>query len=150
MLTPRLATRHGLTLLEVIVSLAIFLFALIAIGQLMSFATDRLLDARYTQHAAFLCQSKLSEVSIGSIALQSQGESDFDDGGLTWKWTLDCNQNNNVANLWTVKVKVYRDGGYGQQVAVTMTKMIIDPNYRGSTYDQPPQSAVQSGSNGGN
>jgi len=139
MVAARHQPRRGLTLMEVLVSLAIFLFALVAIGQLLNFGTDRALEARYTQQAAFLCQSKLNELSVGSIALQSAGEDRFDDGGVTWNWTVDCNQGD-VSGLWTVKVSVYKDSGFGQQIKVTMSKMILDPANRGSTGDSPPPS----------
>jgi len=155
MLAPRPRTRTGLTLLEVIVSLAIFLMALVAIIELMNFGTERALEARFTHHAAFLCQSKLNEMAAGSIGLASAGEASFDDGGLTWNWTADCTDTD-VPYVKKVTVSVYRDSGYGRQVNVTLSKMVIDPSKRGSSGDSPPVSKYatdstdsSSGSGGG-
>src|SRR5262249_30485154 len=77
-LRPRRA-RRGLSLLEVLVSLSIFLFALIVIGRLVVMGTDLALDVQYQSQATQLCQSKMAEVLCGAVPLSSQNEVPFDE-----------------------------------------------------------------------
>jgi prepilin-type N-terminal cleavage/methylation domain-containing protein len=73
------ASRPGLTLLEVLVALAIFLLSLGALVQLTSFAGRQAVDARRRSDETRLAQSKLAEVLAGAVPLQGQGETPFDE-----------------------------------------------------------------------
>ena len=143
MLVRASAKRPGLSLLEVIVSLIILLFSLVAIGALVNFGSDRALEARYYQHAAFLCQSKLAELAIGDISLQSQAEQSFKDANSDWLWSADCAEDTGVDGLWRVQVTVCREAPNGQKISVSLNKFLIDPAKRGSTFDSPPDPMVQ-------
>jgi hypothetical protein len=143
MLVRGTSGRPGLSLLEVIVSLIVLLFSLVAIGELVNFGSDRALEARYYQHAAFLCQAKLAELAIGDISLQSQSEQSFKDANSDWTWSADCANDTGVDGLWRVQVTVYRETPYGQKISVSLNKFLIDPAKRGSTFDSPPDPLVQ-------
>ena len=60
------APRRGLTLLEVIVAMTIFLGSSVVIYQLMAIGNDRALDVQFYSRASTLCQSKLEELKIGA------------------------------------------------------------------------------------
>src|SRR5262245_30909307 len=81
-LPRRRRIRRGLTLLEVIIALAIFLFSLVAIGRLVMFAGDRAMDIQGRE--AQLCQAKLAELTSGVTPLTS-AEGDFDEAP-DWHW----------------------------------------------------------------
>ena len=126
--------RAGLTLLEVILSLAIFLFSLVAIGHLMTLGTERATEVRAVSRATALAQSKMGEVIAGVLPLSAQGETPFDHEP-DYVWSVDCQQDS-VANLWDVQVKVSRttrDGSNGIEVVVQ--QMVLDPTARGSQAD---------------
>src|SRR4051812_42042043 len=83
--------RPGLTLLEVLVALAIFLLALAGLVHLVTVAGNRALEAQYQTRAAELCQSKLAEVQAGAVPLSSQSDVAFDEAP-EYHWSLDAGQ----------------------------------------------------------
>jgi general secretion pathway protein I len=126
--------RAGLTLLEVIIALAIFLFSLVAIGRLVSLGTERAADVQLQSLAAMKCQSIMSEIVSGSIQLSPQSDQAFPEDP-SWRWSMDCSQEN-VPNLWKVLVKVRRDGGNGStDMEISLLQFVLDPSARGSTVD---------------
>jgi len=129
--------RPGMSLLEVLVAVAIFLLALGGISHLVSSAGNRALEVNLRNQEARLCQSKMAEVASGILPLNSQNDTPFDeDPDFHWSVTADTTQ---IANLWTVTVKVTRESpGGGPPIETTLTQMIIDPSVVGSTQDAMP------------
>src|SRR6516225_4012551 len=84
--TTRPSPRRGLTLLEVIISLAIFLFAMVAVGRLITMGANHARDIQGRE--AQLCQSKLAELVSGVSPMQS-GEGDFEEAP-DWHWSVEC------------------------------------------------------------
>ena len=147
------AARPALTLMEVLVSLAIFLLSLAALTRLVTFAGERALEAQYRSQATLYCLSQLAEVEAGSIALGSQGEAALGDDP-DYNWSMDAEQGP-AAGLWNVTVRVSRQGKAGSTVAVALSKMVLDPSAVGSTQDSVPVSSstnnnAASGSGTGN
>jgi general secretion pathway protein I len=129
----RMGPRPGLTLLEVILALTIFLFAMVAIGRLITFAGDRVNDIQ--GRATQLCQAKLAEVSSGITQLQD-GEGDFE-GDSDWHWKIEC-QANGITGLWNVKITVHRKSSEDREGEAVITQMVFDPNQKGSALDPNP------------
>jgi Tfp pilus assembly protein PilV len=139
--------RPGLSLLEVLVALTIFLFSLVAIGRLIVLSTDQALEVAYQSEAVQIAQSRLVEVTIGALALESQSEVAVEDS--PWFYSIDCEANGSVANLWNVTVRVSRkraDGTMGDYC--TLSQMILDPSQRGSSFDNPSANSSSSSSSG--
>ena len=67
----RPAIRPGISLIEVLLSLAIFLLALVAIGRLVDIGVDSALDSQAQAVATRLCHSKLAEAEAGAVALDA-------------------------------------------------------------------------------
>lgn len=132
-ITP--VARPGLSLLEVLVALTIFLLSLVAISRLVEMGGERALQARERVLAAQKCESKMNEVVAGVVPLQSQGDTPFDEDP-DWVWSLECDQGA-VTNLWNVTVKVSRQQGQGKgtPLSVTLSQMLLDPSIRGNAYD---------------
>jgi Tfp pilus assembly protein PilV len=144
-LAPR--KRRGITLLEVVVSLAIFLFSLTAITQLVIFSSDNIVQANLRTQAGLLCQSKLNEFLAGTMSFDSSsGTFDVDPG---WQWSVDCTPDNTVSNLWQVNVVVKREHA-GRTVEVSLSQLVFDPTQRGSTIDVPATNASGSNNSGSN
>jgi type II secretory pathway pseudopilin PulG len=144
-----------MTLLEVVIALAIFLFSLTAIAQLLSFSRDRVVDGHLRSQANLRCEAKLAEVLTGAESLSSASGSFSDDPN--WSWRLNCSEQGSVPNLWSVEVTVEKKKGTGT-VAVSLSQMMFAPNLRGSTLvdlgnvtDGPNPSTAQApkGSSGG-
>lgn len=136
--------RRGLSLLEVLVALSIFLFALIGLGRLVELGGDRALDVQQQARGTQLCESKMAEVASGVVPLSSQGDTPFDDDP-NWQWSLDCEQGN-VTGLWTVTVTVKRQRANGTTQQSTLTQMLLDPTYRGVSGQNTTLAASQSSS----
>src|SRR5262245_57087 len=95
--TLRAAPRPGLTLLEVIISLAIFLLSLVAISSLIELGTDTATRANYQTECTRLAQSKLSEVVAGLQPLASSADNPFEEDA-NYFWTVDCNSNEDLGD----------------------------------------------------
>jgi len=132
------AGRHGMTLLEVIVAMAIFMMALAAIIPLMQMGQMRALEVQLQAFAMQKCQSKLAECQTGEQLLSSQNDVAFADNPPEedWRWTLEANTTD-VDNLWNVKVTVYRQLESGK-IQVSLTQLVIDPAIRGGPTIVPP------------
>jgi Tfp pilus assembly protein PilV len=137
-----------LTLLEVLVSLAVFLLALVGIARLIALGNERALDVQDQNEGLQRCQSKLNEVISGAAPLQSQADVPYNDN-TTWQYTLDCNPTD-VPNLWHVRVTASRQRPDGATPQVTLTQLVFDPTLRGGTAPASPteDAASSSGTSG--
>src|SRR5262245_25215769 len=109
----RLSSRRaGLSLIEVLVSMAIFLMALTALVRVPSPALARPVataspgaaQGQPPARAAVLCRSELAEPAAGAVPLQGQSEAAFDDDPED-RWSLECEQGV-TQGLWNVTVRV--------------------------------------------
>jgi general secretion pathway protein I len=130
---PRAATRRGLSLLEVLAALAIFLLSLIGLGQLVIMGGERARDVEGVARATQLAQSKLAEVAAGALPLSSESGVAFDEDP-NWTWSLEASQSE-IPNLWDVSIQVNRKTAEGNPVGCTLHQMVLDPSARGSAYD---------------
>src|SRR5262245_17108748 len=77
--------RRGMSLLEVLAALAIFLMSVIVLGRLVIFAGERARDVQAVSEATQLCQSKLAEVVAGAVPLDPQSGVAFEEDPA-WTW----------------------------------------------------------------
>ena len=142
-LSARPAPRAGLSLLEVLAALAIFLMTFVAIGRLITVASDHALEVEMQSQAAQLAHSKLQEVVAGALPLSSQSGTIDEDPD--WQWSVDADQSSDFTGLWTVKVRVWRRVDE-HEVDATLAQMVLDPSVRGSVFDQTNVSGSDSSS----
>jgi hypothetical protein len=128
--------------MEVLVALAVFLLAFVALGRLVIIGSDRALDAQYEVRAADLCQTKIAEVIAGAISLSPQREVPFPEDGR-WRWSLDCTKEN-APGLWNVTLQVSRQQPQGSRVFCSITQWVLDPQSHGSLQDTPPDTGALS------
>lgn len=130
--------RAGLTLLEVVVSLFIFMIALTALWYLMQVGSDRAMDVKYQSMTSLKCQSKLTEVITGEAPLSSSGGyQPFPDAQepydkLEWKIDVDPGA---AIGLYDVRVSV-RTTTSTRVIETVLAQMVLDPKMRGSTQDR--------------
>ena len=127
----RSTRRRGVSLLEVLVALTIFLLAVIVLGNLITTGSNRALDIKLEGQATQLCQSKLAEVVAGVVPLSGQADVPFDDEP-DWVWSVETEQESQPG-LWRVKVRVTRQHADERRTECVLTQLVIDPNLRGST-----------------
>lgn len=121
--------RRGISLIEVLLSLAIFLLALVAIGRLVDFGSDRAQDAQLQTRGTRLALAKMAEVEAGVISVQSGGAGDFpEEPG--WSWSVEP-QPTGPPNVYQVTVRVTRDLN-GKPFEVSLTQIVYDPALIGS------------------
>lgn len=82
-----LRSRAGLTLLEVLLSTAIFMGALTAIMQLMRIGHDSRLSARLDAEAALRCESLMAELVSGIRPLTPESNAPFE-GEENWTYSV--------------------------------------------------------------
>jgi general secretion pathway protein I len=137
MLARRTNVRHGLSLLEVLIAMAVFLISYIAIWQLMNGATDAAMELTYRNEATRIAQAALARISIGDIPMQSQGEMSYDDDS-DFNYSVEVTEVDGVPSLSLVSVTVTHPSKHGGQMQVQVSQMMIQPPYVGSTQDLPP------------
>lgn len=130
MTSRRRVPRQGLTLLEVLIALAIFLFSLVAISRLVDAGVDLAVESDLRSYGSMLAQSKLAQVTAGAIPLASQPAS-ADEDDPDWSWSMEAEQDA-IPNLWRIKVTVTRALKTGR-VEVVASQLVLDPTKRGST-----------------
>src|SRR3954447_23656743 len=107
-IASRSSARGGMTLLEVLLALAIFLFSLIAISALFTTATNQAVEIQYRSRATRLAQSKMAEYVAGVRSLTTAGQGNFDEEP-EWAWQADIEQDGAAQNLYRVTITVSRD-----------------------------------------
>jgi Tfp pilus assembly protein PilV len=140
------AARPGMSLLEVLTALAIFLFSLIALGRLIGIGTDMAIEARDLGRGSQLAQSKLNELVTGIATLNGDSGS-FDGADGDWTWSVDAESDSTAANLWNVTVTVTHNRPDGSEFTTSLSQKVLDPNSRG-TFDGTNTPLTASGSSG--
>lgn len=143
--------RSGLTLIEVVLAMFIFLMSLAAISQLLNIATMHALETQNVNRASQLLQSQMNRVISGEISLSSQGETPFDDDP-EFSWSMSCDQQGAAPNLWHVTMTVHHAGGMaGSEQSWNLDQFVLDPSVRGmiETSPAPGSSSSSSGTTGG-
>jgi general secretion pathway protein I len=126
-MTQSSSVRPGITLLEVLIAMAIFLIALGAISRLIDLGMENASDASYQSDAVRLAQSKMAEVEAGVLAPDSSSGGGFDEEP-GWTWQLQSEQAS-IPNLFTITVTVNRD--VGRKVIFKLSQMVMDARQMG-------------------
>ena len=137
--------RPGISLLEVLLAMAIFLLALVAIGQLVDMGTDSALDANAQSTATRLAQSKLAEAEAGAIALTGPASGTFD---AEPEWSFEAVPTaTDATNVYLVTVTVSRQFR-NRTFSVSLSQMVLDPQAMGgaSEAQKPTTTTAPSGS----
>ena len=82
----RSSRRTGLSLLEVVLSLAILAMSVALLSQITKQATDNGMMAQRLATAQMLCESKMSEVLVGAIPVEGNTWTEITDAGVRGTW----------------------------------------------------------------
>jgi general secretion pathway protein I len=119
--------RAGLTLFEVLLSLAIFVMSMSAVGQLVSNGMRGAVRGRLETQAVLRCESKLAEVISGIEPLQPVNNISFPDDP-TWSWSLGIAAGP-TEDLLDLEVAVLHSGSNGAGlVSFALRRLVRDPD----------------------
>ncbi|MCX7666547.1 MAG: prepilin-type N-terminal cleavage/methylation domain-containing protein [Gemmataceae bacterium] len=140
----RLNQREGFSLLEVLVSTAIFLIGLAGISQLSNLSSKMAVEAEQRSVACRLTESKLNDFIAGIEAVSAGGSGTFDDEP-DWQWEVTSSNDTGVNGLYRVTIRVYRESPFFLDgiIEVTSAAYIVDPSIKGRA--DTPQETPSSG-----
>jgi type II secretory pathway pseudopilin PulG len=126
MLSQRRFRRPGLTLLEVILSIAILGGALAVIGELIRIGSRSAANARDLTTAQLYCESKLNSLAAGIDEPTSISAAPLDDSG-EWIYFIEP-QDADEAGMIAVRVTVMQSPDQvAQPVSFSLSRWILDP-----------------------
>ena len=147
MRTTRRRSRRGMTLLEVLLALAIFLLALGAILSLVDFGVERGRAAAMQSTGTRLAASKLAEAEAGALDCKAGTSGTFDEEP-NWSYQLDS-ASGDAAGLYLVTVTCTRTIA-GREYKVTLAQYVLDPTQMSTgqvaTNPTPPASGASGSS----
>jgi hypothetical protein len=133
-------SRAGLSLLEVLTALAIFLLSIVVISQMVDSAAQTALRAQLLTRAGIYAESKMAEVAAGIEPLQSIYMQPLEEGGPGWYYTIQVEPESwtevdidgqQVVGLNLVSLTVGFSGGrVTNEVEQTLTRVLLDPQLR--------------------
>ena len=120
--------RDGITLLEVLISVAIFLGALTAIMQLLNIGQESEVSARLQSEAVLRCDSKMAEIVAGVEEAVSSVDQSFDDDEIdSWKWSADVTSGSATGLLMVTVTVEHLTDGKNSNAGFTLTRYMRDP-----------------------
>jgi general secretion pathway protein I len=96
--------RHGLTLLEVLVSTAIFVGSLVGIMQILNTGHKSQIESILDAEAVLRCETVMGEILAGVHPMNSTDEQTFDDNA-NWVWAATVTDQGSTS-LLVVEVEV--------------------------------------------
>ena len=120
--------RRGLSLLEVLISVAIFLGAMTAIMQILNSGQQSEVSARLRTEAVLRCEAKMAEIVSGIEEAVSTSEQKFPDDEIgNWQWSSEVG-NGGATSLLKITVTVeHLPDGKNPNAAFTLTRYMRDP-----------------------
>jgi len=117
---------QGISLLEIVIALAIFLAATTVIGQLIATGSQAAVGAQLKAEAARRCETVMSEAIAGVVPLESTGDVAFEDDPY-WTWSITVSDAP-VTDLVQIEARVTRQTRPGQPPAtMALVRWVRDP-----------------------
>lgn len=127
--TPRRSgprPRCGMTLLEVVIALALFLAAMSAIAEILRMGSDSSVKAQLQAEAALLGESKLNEVVAGIVPMTSVQSQAFE-SSPKWTWTLTVEDDTTLSLKHLVLTVQHLDSADKPNHEVKFARWVRDP-----------------------
>lgn len=121
-------SRSGLSLLEIIISVAIFMASLAAIMEGLQIGRRSELSARLQSEAVLRCETVMGEILSGvKEAASAQGNPFDDDETGNWEWTAEVTEAGTTGLLQVTVLVEHRPGGEEPNAAFTLVRFMRDP-----------------------
>ena len=122
-----ISSRQGLSLLEVILSIAILGLSMVAIGHLFNLGFRSAADVQLRSEANMIAETTMAEISAGVIDLSSGGG--IAEGSPKWQYEVNSQESKQPGLLSvTVRVSLANDPG-NNNVSVSLVRLLVDPNF---------------------
>ncbi len=119
--------RSGLTLMEVMLAIAIFGLALVAIGELIRIGSVSAAAARDLTEGQRLCNNVMAEVGAGIIPPESASESPIE-GSEDWLYTIESAPLEEQEGMLRISVTVEQDKSlFVRPARFTLVRWMTDP-----------------------
>lgn len=126
-MTKRVSSRSGLTLYEVVLSLAILVGAMAVLSGLIATGSRAASQSRLRTEAMLLCQAKLAEVVAGVEPMTPVSGAPFVAAPAEWRWDLQVLPGPH-ADLLELQVSVsHLAGDNSVDAQVSLVRLIRDP-----------------------
>lgn len=126
--TRRTSNRNGLSLLEIIISVAIFMASLAAIMEGLQIGRRSELSARLQSEAVLRCEAVMGEILSGvKEATSVQGNRFDDDETGNWEWAAEVTLAGATGLLQVTVLVEHRPGGEEPNAAFTLVRLMRDP-----------------------
>ena len=119
--------RKGLSLLEVILSIAILGGSLAAIGQLVRLGVRNAIDTQIRNDANLLADTKMAEISAGIIELESSSPQEIQENP-NWNYKVEMLESDQLS-LLLVQLTVSQKDVDEEPVEVIIHRFLPDPDY---------------------
>lgn len=128
--------RSGLSLLEVLLSVAILGGAMVVISQMLSLGYRAAIEARLRTDAAIHCDSKMAEVASGALPLSPvSGESVEEDPN--WVYAVSIQPASQVGLLAVTVTVTQANANSGNPVSLSVVRLLPDPDYDPAAEESP-------------
>ena len=118
--------RSGLSLLEVVLAITIFVGAVTALSQLSTNGMTAAVQGRLDTQAFMRCESKLAEVSAAIEPLEDISDQAFQDDE-DWTWSLSTSGGPHADVLFLEVTVNYNGQSDLSSTSVSLSKLIRDP-----------------------
>lgn len=123
-----LRCRSGLSLLEIIISVAIFMASLAAIMEGLQIGRRSELSARLQSEAVLRCETVMGEIVSGVREASSAEGNPFDDDETGhWVWAAEVTEAGTTGLLQVTVLVEHRPGGEEPNAAFTLVRFMRDP-----------------------
>jgi prepilin-type N-terminal cleavage/methylation domain-containing protein len=137
--------RRAFALLEVIISLAILVVALAALGELLRNGLRSATAARDLSRATMLAETKLAQITSGLVAPDPVSNAAFENEP-GWLYSIDVTEGG-TPQLLAIRVNVMRDVPEKQQtVSCSLVRWVINPSAETTAMDSLQDSSSSSSS----
>jgi len=127
-LVVRLRSRSGLSLLEIIISVAIFMASLAAIMEGLQIGRRSELSARLQSEAVLRSETVMGEILCGAKEASSAQGNPFDDDETgNWEWSAEVTEAGTTGLLQVTVLVEHRPGGGEPNAAFTLVRFMRDP-----------------------
>ena len=128
--------RTGLSLLEVLLSIAILGGALVVIGNLITHGYRAATETKLRTQANLLCKTKMAEVVAGIIELESVAGQTIPEAP-DWEYSIEIEPSDQLGLLF-VKVTVVQSKSVAAvPLEISFVRFVPDPDYDPTADDDP-------------
>lgn len=125
--SPGRSVRRGVSLIEVLLAMAIFLMSIAALGILVRGGSDEAMDAARTNLCSQLARSKMAELEagLGDVTLSSGGSGEYATPP-GYQWQVISTPMSNNPSAYDVTVRVWVETG-SRPAEVSLSQILVDP-----------------------